>query len=214
MPGTMVVEREVIPTRVMETYRPPAVLVQERPWPPRQGEWTYKDYLRLPDDGWQYEVIRGVLYMTAAPSPRHQIISGRIVRALDNFALERGDLVLYAPLDVMLPGQKTPVQPDVIHIAAGRLGIIGKKMVEGAPDLVVEVLSPTTWWKDRRVKLPLYTETGVRECWVVDLDEKAIEVYVLRGGRYALLGKWGVDERARSEVLAGFEVSVGEMLAE
>jgi len=212
VPTTMVVEPEVIPAPPWE-YKPIMTPKRERAWPPKQGEWTYEDYMRLPDDGWQYEIIKGVLYMAAAPRPRHQIISGRIEYAMMNFVLPKGGLVLNAPLDVMLPDQETPVQPDLVYIAADRLDIVGEKMIEGAPDLVVEILSPTTWWKDRRVKLPLYAETGVRECWLVDLDEASIEVHVLRGGRYELLGKWGMDEQASSETLAGFEIAVGELLA-
>jgi|GEM_PF-5596544 len=60
----------------------------ERPWPPRQGEWTYEDWLRLPGDGWRYEVIKGVLHMTAAPTPRHQRVSRRLERALEDFIWE------------------------------------------------------------------------------------------------------------------------------
>ena len=100
------------------------------------------------------------------------------------------------------------MQPDLIFIAGERQHIISERGIEGAPDLVVEILSPHTWWKDRRVKLPLYSETGVRECWIVDPETKTIEVYALREGQYALRGQWGPGEVARSEALTGFEVAM------
>ncbi len=179
----------------------------ERPWPPPQGEWTYEDWLRLPNDGWQYQVIKGVLYMNPAPAIIHQRVSRNLEFAFLLFTTERQSGEIFdAPTDVYLPRQDTPVQPDLLFISAERRDIIGERGVEGAPDLVVEILSRRTWWQDRRVKQPLYEETGVRECWIVDPKAKTIEVYVLQEGQYALLGQWESGETARSEILIGFEV--------
>lgn len=106
------------------------------------------------------------------------------------------------------------MEPDLVFISKKGLHLISDRGIEGAPDLVVEVLSHRSWWRDRRVKLPLYEETGVPECWLVDLQKHTIDVYGLRGNSYALLGKWGPGERARSEVLPGFEVRVEAIFAE
>jgi Uma2 family endonuclease len=192
---------------------PQAVDEVERSWPPPQGQWTYEDWSRLPDDGWQYEVIKGVLYMVPAPTTTHQRASGSLEFALRLFVRqEQAGEVFDAPIDVYLPGQETPVQPDLIFIAAGRRDLISERGIEGAPDLVAEILSPRTWWRDLRVKLPLYEETGVRECWMIDPKTKTVEVYVLRGEQYALSGRWGPGETARSETLPGFEVAVDAVM--
>ena len=170
---------------------------------PAQGDWTYEDYRRLPDDGWRYEVLRGELRMTPAPSWGHQ-------QAVLNFGfllklhLREGDLgeASLAPIDILLPGGlASPVQPDVVFITRERIAIIHENFVEGAPDLVLEVLSPSNWLTDRRDKFQLYAEAGVREYWVADPKAQTIEVFVLRDGAYELLGKFGLGERARSEVL-------------
>ncbi|OGO43254.1 MAG: hypothetical protein A2Z04_08775 [Chloroflexi bacterium RBG_16_57_9] len=191
----------------------PESAAQERPWPPPQGEWTFEDWLKLPEDGWQYEVIKGVLHMTPAPKPPHQRASGKLYTRMSNFA-ERHNLgeVFFAPIDVYLPGQETPVQPDLVFLAAERQSLISDRGIEGTPDLVVEILSGRTWWRDLKVKQPLYEETGVRELWILDIEKKVIEVYVLREGSYALLGHWGPGERAQSEALVGFEVAVDEVM--
>jgi Uma2 family endonuclease len=184
----------------------------EQSWPPPQGQWTYEDWLRLPDDGWQYEVIKGVLYMVPTPTTTHQRVCFNLALGLGTFVRERrlGE-VFTAPVDVYLPDQETPVQPDLLFIAAGRREIIRERGIEGAPDLVIEVLSPRTWWRDRRVKLPLYEETGVPECWLVDPQSRSVEVYHREGATYSLLGHWTIGETVRSAVL-GCEVVVDDIL--
>lgn len=199
----------------------------ERTWPPPQGEWTYEDWLRLPDDGWQYEVIKGVLYVAPAPKPNHQRASGKLGYRFWSF-VEAQDLgeIYDAPVDVFLPGQETPVQPDLLFIARDRLDIVRpQEGIYGAPDLIVEVLSPSNWLVDRQDKFALYAETGVQEYWIIDpksygepFDEPEerrgrIEVYVLREAGYELLGRWGAGETVRSEVLPEFSVAVDELLS-
>jgi Uma2 family endonuclease len=182
---------------------------QERAWPPPQGQWTYEDWLRLPDDNWRYEVIKGVLHMAPAPNIDHQYISRELLWHMLNFVKQHQLGELYnAPIDVYLPGQVTPIEPDLVFITANRLELISKRGIEGAPDLVVEILSPNSWWRDRRAKLPLYEETGVLECWLIDPELQTVEIYVLRDQSYALLGQWGRGEVAISQVMVGFEIGV------
>jgi Uma2 family endonuclease len=182
---------------------------------PAQGDWTYEDYCRLPDDGWRYEVLRGVLHMAPAPSWGHQQAVWNFGFLLKLFVRNRNlGEVSGAPSDILLPGGlATPVQPDFFFIARERRGIIHDSHVEGAPDLVLEVLSPSNWLTDRREKFEIYAEAGVREYWIADPKARTIEVFILRGGAYELLGSFGPGERTRSEVLPGFEPAIDEIFA-
>jgi Uma2 family endonuclease len=180
-------------------------------WPP-QGEWTYEDYCRLPEDGWVYEVIEGELFMSPAPRPKHQKCGGNLFAAFRDFGIKHdAGEAFYPPIDVILPGLATPVQPDVIFIAKERLDIVKEEQVEGAPDIIVEVLSPWNWIVDRRKKFQTYAKAGVREYWIVDPKARTIELFGLLGVTYALIGKHGVGEIVRSEVLQRFEVKVEEV---
>ncbi len=197
---------------VIEAQHPPV----EREWPPPQGQWTYEDYARLPDDGWRYEVIKGVLYMSPSPRERHQYALTRLVVAMTTFA-DAHELgrVYTAPFDVIMGDLATPVQPDLLFIAADRLSeILTEDNVQGAPDLIVEILSPSNWLVDRREKFEVYQEAGVREYWIVDTDQRLVEVFVLREGVFTQIGRWGGGEKVRSEVLTGFEIAVDEICPE
>ena len=139
---------------------------------------TWEDVLRMPEDGNRYEFIGGRLFMTPAPVTRHQRISYRLQAALRQVLQGSGHgEVFYAPLLVEFPGTSDRVQPDILFVSKERLGIIGEKQVTGAPDLVVEILSPSTAHRDRGVKLDLYARRGVREYWIVDPDEDAVDVW-------------------------------------
>lgn len=183
-----------------------------RYWPPLQGEWTYEDYARLPDNGFRYEVIYGELFMSPAPNPFHQTIVGEIFFVLMKLAKEQKlGRVLAAPIDVVLDDIGTPVQPDIIFIRQERLDIIGERKINGAPDLVVEVLSPGTEQYDRQKKYKLYATAEVKEYWLVDPKSCTIEVHVLRGQAYAPLGTFGSDEAIRSEQLPDLQLAVSEI---
>lgn len=182
-----------------------------RAWPP-QGQWTYEDYCRLPNDGWIYEVIEGELFMSPAPQTPHQRSKGNLFVAFWNYAEDYDTgMVLDAPYDVLLPGLANPVQPDIIFVIKERLDIVKDERVEGVPDIIVEVLSPWNWNMDRGKKFLIYAKAGVREYWMVDPRARTIELYGLRGSTYALIGKYGVGETVRSEVLPGFEVKVEDI---
>ncbi len=180
-------------------------------WPP-QGQWTYEDYCRLPDDGWIYEVIEGELHMSPAPLTRHQKAKLNLSAQLWNYNNEHpfGE-VLIAPTDVILPGWTSPVQPDIVVVLQHQIDIVKDERVEGVPDLFVEILSPWNWNVDRQKKFRIYAKAGVSEYWIIDPEKRTIELYALCGDTYHLLGKYGVGERVRSEVVAGFEVYVEEV---
>ena len=142
--------------------------------------WTYEEFARLPDDGNRYEVIDGELFVTPAPSSIHQRVSARLGTELRVFATNQHRLgeVLYAPLDVIL-GEADYVQPDIIFLRKERGTLLTKRGIEGPPDLVVEILSPTTAIRDRTIKRERYARHGVPEYWIVDTVARRVEVYHL-----------------------------------
>ncbi len=181
---------------------------------PAQREWTYDDYAGLPEDGKRYEVIRGELYESAAPRPLHQRVITRLAFFLEEFLQEsKRGTAFAAPIDVILPDKLGgPVQPDIVVIRRESLPFVGELNIQGASDLVMEVLSPSNPSHDLRLKYEIYAEAGVPEYWIIDPRERTAEIHVLRDGSYRLLGSFGEDEIARSEVLAGFAVLVNEIV--
>ncbi len=169
--------------------------------------YTYEDYAQLPE-GAPYQLIDGELVMSPAPTPRHQRISQNLNRALDRFVEDHGLGEVYcSPIDVYLSDIDTP-QPDILFIAKARLDIIGEKYIEGAPDLVVEILSPSTAYYDLKKKKRLYETSGVKEYWVVDPEAQEIEVYALVEGRFELFAREAEQGVISSKLLGGFSVDL------
>ena len=112
-----------------------------------------------------------------------------------------------------LPNQPVPLQPDIVFIRAERLGIIDEAYIEGVPDLLMEILSPSNWLYDRREKMQVYQAAGVAEYWIIDPRAVTIEVYVLEQGTYVLAGQYGRGEVAPSRLLSGFAVSVDDIFS-
>ena len=184
-------------------------LPKAQTWP-NQGQWTYDDYLRLPDDGQRYEIIEGVLYVTNAPGFDHQLAVSHLVRKLGNFVEDHQlGIVLTAPFEVHLAETSRPVQPDVLFIQQENVPQLDAKYFAGVPTLIVEVLSPSSIRTDRIVKFDAYEQAGVAEYWIVNPKTRSVEVYTLSGREYALLGEFTSDETLTSGVLAGLEIEVG-----
>lgn len=138
---------------------------------------TYDDCLHLPQDGKRYEILDGDLYVTAAPSPKHQRTLRELLYWLHSFLREhRLGEVFSAPLDVLLSRHDT-VQPDLLYISNERLLILRERNIRGAPDLVVEILSPSTRRMDEDIKLRRYEALGVREYWLIDPTRQAARIY-------------------------------------
>lgn len=148
--------------------------------------WTYGDYLALtPPDSFNFEILRGELTVAPAPVPRHQWACDELTGSLRFFA-KQNDLgrVFSSPIDVILGRHtraETVVQPDILFIAKDRLDIIAATHISGAPDLMVEVLSVSSAYRDRIEKKRIYAEFGVREYWIVDADQKLLEAFDLTG---------------------------------
>jgi len=141
---------------------------------PRQGSYTIDDYLALPDDQ-RMELIDGVIYDMSAPTTPHQLIGGEIYALLREFLLRKNGACVpfIAPVDVQLDmDNKTMVQPDVCVVCDHSK--INRTRIFGAPDFVVEVLSPSTKMKDILIKMKKYHSAGVREYWMVDPDAETV----------------------------------------
>lgn len=143
---------------------------------------TWDHVQQLPDDGNRYEAIAGELYVTPAPSVRHQTISKRLLLALIHVLEEpgHGD-VWHAPIGVHFPGTGEGVQPDILFVSKARRGIVAPAELKGAPDLVVEILSPTTARRDTGLKRLLYERQGVAQYWIVDPEARAVDVWRFGG---------------------------------
>ncbi len=139
---------------------------------------TWQDVQHLPDDGHRHEAIEGELYVTPAPSSRHQRVAMRLTLALNRLLVDRdlGEL-FFAPIGVEFPDTQEGVQPDLVFVSRSRSGIIVEEGLRGAPDLVVEILSPTTASRDRGVKRKLYERQGIAQYWIVDIEAEAVEVW-------------------------------------
>ncbi|MEW6572047.1 MAG: Uma2 family endonuclease [Bacillota bacterium] len=166
---------------------------------------TYEDYRKLPE-GAPYQLIGGELVLTPAPGTYHQIISMKLGFQMVDFVSKNGlGIVLYAPIDVYLEETET-YQPDIIFIAQERMEIIEPARVNGAPDLVVEILSPTTAYYDLRKKYKIYEKSGVKEYWIVDPEEKSVQVFVLKEGKFALDQDVAGQGAVSSRIIEGFTV--------
>ncbi len=176
--------------------------------------FTYEDYLLLPEDK-RYELLEGELLVTPAPTARHQRILLKLAVRLSVHSETNGlGQVLPAPTDVILSSDNV-VQPDVMYIVRQRLSIIHPNGgVHGAPDLVVEVLSPSTASRDQVLKRKLYGKYGVREYWVVDPASSTIEVLVLGPAGLETSRVFPMGSVVVSPLLPGLVLAVDDVFAE
>lgn len=177
-----------------------------RLWP-RQGQWTEEQYFALPVNNYLVELSEGELIILSPPSDAHQSASLNLSFALYTFVqAHQWGVVRYAPLPVRLwPGKIR--EPDVLFVAAEHAERIGDQ-VYGPPDLVAEIVSPSTARTDRQQKLVEYAQAGITEYWILDPAERTVEVYTLREGAYVSRGRYGAGETAESGLLSGFVVAV------
>ena len=176
--------------------------------------FTYEDYKSLPEAmDRRYELMDGELCMVPAPTTIHQNISQNIEFLLvQHVRATRCGRVLDAPVDVVLGegSRRDVVQPDIVFVAAARAAIITPAEVAGAPDLVVEILSPGTEDRDRGYKKTLYERHGVREYWIVNPDEMSIYVYRLGPTGFQAPVRYGHGDHLVSAVVSDFRLPVVE----
>ena len=174
-------------------------------------KFTYEDYKHTSDDE-RYELIHGdLIIMAPAPREAHQRIEMNLGSRLHMY-VEEHELgrVYSAPFDVVL-SSTIVVQPDLIFVSNERLHIITEDNIRGAPDLVVEILSPSTAGRDRTVKRSIYAGYKVKEYWLVDTDAKTVMVLLLGGDGYELAGIYGEGQTITSPTLEGFTLHLNEI---
>lgn len=172
--------------------------------------WTYEDYLAL-DESEYFEFINGKAFKSATPELSHQRWNGKIFLAIERHveASKLGE-VFFAPVDVVLD-EKNVVQPDLVFVSTANSGLLERRGIMGAPDLVVEIISPSSLRHDRYDKRELYARFGVKEFWLADVANRSIEVLSLKSGSYQLLACATGEGKVRSEVLAGLELDLATL---
>ena len=175
---------------------------------------TYDDLAAMPDDGKRYELIGGELYEMPGPSFFHQFVLATMLSLLRDFVLTRQlGVVVPAPLDVRFDPRNT-VQPDIVFLSRERLHLLHQgafNLIAGAPDLLIEILSPSNRGYDFIKKAALYATFGVQEFWIVDIKAQTIFVQVLRNGLFEPLTS--DDGIVRSQVLPGLVVDPRQVLS-
>jgi Uma2 family endonuclease len=163
------------------------------------------------EEGFFYELINGNIVKKQAPAPAHQNASMQIATAMNNFIKERQLGKLFAaPIDVFFDDHNN-TQPDILFVKKERDFLITKHGIEGAPDLIVEILSPSTFKVDRKDKFDMYLFFGVSEYWIVDPKNQSIEVYILENDRYKMEFFAIENGLVQSKVLDGLNLEVSEI---
>jgi Uma2 family endonuclease len=173
---------------------------------------TYADFVQFPDDGLRHEIIEGEHFVTASPLTRHQRILLNLSYLIQGH-LESHPIgeMYFAPVDVLL-SEFNILVPDLIYISKQRAHILTLQNVQGAPDLVVEILSPSTSSRDRRLKRDVYERTGVQEYWIVDPDTDSITVYRRADQRFAEPLRLGRHDALTTPLLPGLELPIDRIL--
>ena len=173
-------------------------------------KYTYEDYMRTPDDI-RYELLDGELILSPSARTAHQRTERKIFVPLTTF-VEENELgeVFIAPYDVVLDDFNV-VQPDILFVSNERAHIITDLNIQGAPDLVIEILSPSTAQRDRTQKRDLYARHGVPEYWLASADAESVQVLTLQDGEYRVAGIYTAEQTVVSPLLEGFELNVDDI---
>ncbi len=173
---------------------------------------TYEEYLKGPEIKARFDIVDGEMIMAPSPTLEHQKILRQLFRSLDQFVAERqlGE-VLFAPLDILVTRDPLRTrQPDLLFVSNERAGILGQ-IVEGAPDMVAEILSPSNTRASIEEKLADYARLGVSECWLVSPEARSVEVLALTEGRWNRVAICGLGDLVTSNVLADLSLPVADL---
>jgi Uma2 family endonuclease len=174
---------------------------------------TVEDYRELPETGPRYQLIEGDLYMAPAPKRYHQDISFNLEFILRQYIEKhRIGRVYHAPFDVYLD-EHNVFQPDIVFVSNARLSILTDAGAEGAPDLVVEILSPKTAKLDRISKHRVYVRSGVQELWIIDPEQKRIEIYLLSKDAATPAAVYGEEDEFESAFFPGLRLNAAKIFA-
>ncbi len=143
----------------------------------RTKEWTIEDYLMLGEMNTPCQLMKGELIMSPSPTPYHQTILSNLNDILKTEAKKTGGIVFFAPMDLYIDN-KNVFQPDLIYISNENKSIITHRAIEGVPDLVVEIISPSHIFLDRNTKKKVYQKIGIQEYWIVDPANQTLEIYL------------------------------------
>jgi len=175
--------------------------------------YTYADYLTWDDDN-RWELIDGVPYMMSAPNRHHQGILGNLYLIFGNYLKGKSCKVYFAPFDVRLNADTLDnivVQPDLIIVCDDSK--LDKAGCKGVPDMVVEILSPSTARYDRNLKFHTYKKVGIKEYWIVDPETKSLAIHILKGDDY-IIHPFLDEETVPVHVLEGFTINLSEVFEE
>ena len=172
---------------------------------------NYEDFCLLPNNGKRYEIIDGELFVTPSPLRRHQIVLANLLYYLIDF-VKKHDLgtVYPAAFDVVFSAYDV-VEPDILYVSKARASVVTEKNIQGAPDLVVEVLSESTAKIDRTTKLKLYARYGVLEYWVIDPVIYSVEIYRLVPNGYELAAQLDSSQSLSSPLFPGFTLPLSRL---
>jgi Uma2 family endonuclease len=178
---------------------------------------TYDDFVLFPDDGKRHELIDGEHYVTPSPNTKHQQVSGNLHWLMRSY-LEAHPIgkVFYAPFDVLF-SQFDVVEPDLLFVSAARLrDVVTPQHVISAPDLIVEIGSPSTRRRDETIKRHLYERSGVQEYWIVDPDVDVVRVYRPGDGSYTRPLELSLEagDTLTTPLLPGLELPLGQIFKE
>lgn len=176
------------------------------------GTWSYEDLFALPEDGRRYEIIEGELYEMPAPRWDHAATIMNLILLLAPLIRTLNGKLATAPLDVFFPGAD-PVEPDILVILHGSRAVGEGRGVEGPPDLVIEVLSPSNRGHDLLTKRSLYARAGVQEYWIVDPMARTVEVLTLDRDAFHGLGPASGDSQVVSPLLQNATFSLQSVFA-
>ena len=171
------------------------------------------DIWDTPEDGNRYEVIDGQLFVTPPPLIRHQRGAGGLYRHLAPHVHAQGlGSLFFAPVGLVLD-EENGIQPDLVFVSRERSGIISERAIEGAPDLIVEVLSPSTQARDRGIKMRRYARSGVPWYWILDPVGRALQEYRLAEQGYELIATSGPGSVFRPQLFTGVEIPIDDLWA-
>lgn len=172
--------------------------------------WTYEDYANLPDDGTRYELADGLLQaLTTAPHPVHQLVISEVFNCL-NQTCQSEFIIFIAPIDLIL-SEFDVRQPDIAMLHRNKINIVTNRGIEGSPDLIVEVLTPSSIKRDREDKKNVYAKFGIKEYWLIDPILHTLEQYILKDGRYILHEVYMDDQTVNSSHITCASFSVNEI---
>jgi len=172
---------------------------------------TYQEYLQITDDLNRHEIIDGEHYVTPSPGTRHQKLSIKLSLILYQWVESHslGD-VFNAPADVVL-SETDVVVPDIIYVSRSNSSIITDKNIQGAPDLIIEILSPSTASRDIGIKKRLYEKYGVKEYWILDPDQQTIAIFTLTSGRFSETPKLTVKNELSSALFPSLKIPLSSI---